>query len=85
MTIHWGRPLLAELLPAELLARLHEAQVDPSFNDAYAVQFFNGKTGEFLMAMPLPGNAVRVSRRRMRKLCAEGIEIQVCYLPIGRA
>lgn len=78
MSIHWSRPLLAELLPAELLARLPEAQVDPSFNEPYSVAFHNGGTGAFLMAMPMPGNAVRVSRRRMRKLCAEGIEVQVC-------
>jgi hypothetical protein len=81
MSIHWSRPLLVNILPAELLERISEAQVDPSIDSSdgagYSVPFYNGKTGEHIIAMPMI-NAVRVSRRKMRKLCSDGIEIKVC-------
>jgi hypothetical protein len=80
MSIHWSRPLLEQLLPDELLARLREAAVDPSFDSSaeggYVVPFYNGKTGEHIISMPMK-NAIRVSRRKMRALCSEGLEIQV--------
>jgi hypothetical protein len=80
MSIHWSRPLLETLLPADLLTRVREAQVDPSFDSAqtggYSVPFYNGKTGEHIMDIPMP-NAVRVSRRKMRALCSQGIDIKV--------
>jgi hypothetical protein len=83
MSIHWSRPLLDNILPAELLARIGEAQVDPSIDSSdaagYSVPFYNGKTGEHIIAMPMI-NAVRVSRRKMRTLCSDGIEIKVCHI-----
>ncbi len=83
MTIHWSRPMLESILPQNLLAKLREAQVDPSFDyekaGGYSVPFYNGKTGEHIISMPMP-NAVRVSRRKMRTLCSEGIDIKVRLL-----
>lgn len=81
MSIHWSRALLPELLPAELLARVREAQVDPSYDsaqhpDGYVVPFYNAKTGDHIVDIPMK-NAIRVSRRKMRALCAEGINVQV--------
>lgn len=80
MTIHWSRPLLESILSEELLARLVEAQVDPTFDSSadagYTVPFYNGKTGEHIIAMPM-ANAVRVSRSKFRKLLSEDIDIQV--------
>jgi 2-polyprenyl-6-methoxyphenol hydroxylase-like FAD-dependent oxidoreductase len=79
MSIHWSRPLLEQLLPEELLARLREAAVDPSFDSSaeggYTVPFYNGKTGEHIISMPMK-NAIRVSRRKMRNLCSEGLDIK---------
>lgn len=79
MSIHWSRPLLEQLLPEDILARLREAAVDPSFDSSeaggYLVPFYNGKTGEHIIDMPMK-NAIRVSRRKMRKLCSEGLDIK---------
>jgi flavin-dependent dehydrogenase len=79
MSIHWSRPLLDQLLPEEILARLREASVDPSFDSSadggYTVPFYNGKTGEHIISMPMK-NAIRVSRRKMRNLCSEGLDIK---------
>lgn len=79
MSIHWSRPLLEHLLPEELLARLKEAAVDPSFDSSaeggYSVPFYNGKTGEHIINIPMK-NAIRVSRRKMRSLCSEGLDIK---------
>lgn len=80
MTIHWSRPLLESILPVELLERLKEAQVDPSYDSSsdagYTVPFYNGKTGEHIIAMPM-ANGIRVSRNKFRKLLSEGIEVNV--------
>lgn len=85
MTIHWSRSLLESILPEELLARLKEAQVDPSHDSSsdagYTVPFYNGKTGEHIIAMPM-ANAVRVSRSKFRQLLSEGININVT-MPLG--
>ena len=80
MTIHWARPFLKTLLSEDLLAKLREAQVDSTYDTSntagYPVPFYNGKTGEHILDIPM-SNAIRVSRRKMRVLCAEGIDIQV--------
>ncbi|RDW56388.1 hypothetical protein BP5796_13210 [Coleophoma crateriformis] len=79
MSIHWSRPMLDRLLPPSLLARLSEAQVDPWVNsikaEDYTVPFYNGKTGEHIVEVPMRNN-VRVSRRKMRSLLREGVDIQ---------
>jgi hypothetical protein len=81
MSIHWSHSLLKELLPDDLLDRIREAQVDPTYDisntKGYAVPFYNGKTGEHIADIPIV-NAIRVSRRKMRSLCAESINIQAC-------
>ncbi|KIM30786.1 hypothetical protein M408DRAFT_270199 [Serendipita vermifera MAFF 305830] len=86
MSIHWSRPLLEELLPTGIHSRLREAQTDPSMDmsgkgdgqvegGGYMVPFYNGQTGVFMKEMPMK-NSIRVSRRKMRALCAEGIQIE---------
>jgi 2-polyprenyl-6-methoxyphenol hydroxylase-like FAD-dependent oxidoreductase len=79
MTIHWSKPLLEKLLPTDLWERLHEAQADPSFDarDAaeYSIPFYDLKTGKHLKSAPVP-HAIRVSRRKMRAFCAQGIDVQ---------
>jgi hypothetical protein len=80
MTIHWSRPLLEKLLPEDLWARLREPMVDPSYDSdasgGYVVPFYNGATGDHIKDMPM-ANAIRVSRRKMRAFCAQGIDVQV--------
>jgi hypothetical protein len=72
--------MLEGLLPSSVLGRLSEAQVDPYFDsskvEGYTVPFYNGKTGDHIVEIPMK-NSVRVSRRRMRSLLSEGVDIQV--------
>jgi hypothetical protein len=78
MGIHWSLPQLEALLPSELRARLKEAQNDP-FWGAPEEDFFklyNGLDGTILKALPIP-KTIKVSRRKMRALCSEGIDVQV--------
>jgi hypothetical protein len=78
MAIHWSLPQLEAPLPSELRARLKEAQNDP-FWDAPEEDFFklcDGLDGTVLKALPIP-KTIRVSRRKMRALCSEGIDVQV--------
>lgn len=77
MAVHWSLPYLASLLPAELLSRIQSTQVDQFYSppDADSVLFFNAETGDLLKAIPI-GKFHRVSRRKFRALCAEGIEVQ---------
>jgi hypothetical protein len=81
MTIHWSVPLLIELLPPNLKGRLDEAYNDPSREptESDAMHIFNLESGALLKAVPMP-RCLRVSRRKLRKLAAEGIEVQVCVL-----
>ncbi|KAH0559497.1 hypothetical protein GP486_003988 [Trichoglossum hirsutum] len=75
--MHWSLPFLEKILPADLWVRLKEAQNDP-FHESPPKDIFpilNSQTGEVLKNMPLP-RTVRVSRRKMRTLCTEGIDIQ---------
>lgn len=78
MSVQWGLPLLKNCLPNEMYERIHTAAVDPYFEppDPGVMPTRNGATGELLKDIPLL-RMYRVSRRRFRKLCAEGIDIQV--------
>ena len=78
MGIHWGLPLLEKLLPADLTARLKEAQNDPFLDHPHedTLPIYNGKTGEIMRALPVP-RTIRVSRRKMRAFCSQQIDVQV--------
>lgn len=77
MTLHWGATHIASCLPEDLAARFHEAYADPSLKpDAVTgLPIYNGKTGELLMNMAAE-QPVRVSRKKMRNLFSEGIDVQ---------
>ncbi|KAF2457404.1 monooxygenase [Lineolata rhizophorae] len=77
MSVQWGLPLLADCLPADLFARVHEAANDPNFEppDPGVLPTLNGATGELLKNVPLL-RMYRVSRRRFRTFCAQGIDVQ---------
>lgn len=78
MSIQWGLPMLKDILPAEMYDRIHTAAVDPYYEpqDPGILPTFNGGTGEFIKNIPLL-RMYRVSRRRFRKFCSEGINTQV--------
>jgi hypothetical protein len=78
MGIHWSLPQLEALLPSELNEKFKDAQADP-FWDPPEQDFFNlysGLDGTLLKALPIP-RTVRVSRRKMRAFCSQGIDVQV--------
>ncbi|KIW90881.1 uncharacterized protein Z519_08664 [Cladophialophora bantiana CBS 173.52] len=77
MSVQWGLPMLADCLPQELFERVYTAAVDPTFvpPDPGILPAINGQTGEVMKNIPLL-RMYRVSRRRFRKLCTEGIDVQ---------
>jgi hypothetical protein len=84
MGIHWALPQLEALLPVDLKARLKEAQNDP-FLDAPEqdlLKLWNGMDGSILKALPLP-RTIRVSRRKLRALCRQDIDIKVYGIKTG--
>ncbi|KAF7198270.1 FAD-dependent monooxygenase phnB [Pseudocercospora fuligena] len=79
MALHWSIPMLKSLLPPDLASRFEsEASVDPSLDYTKypnnSVPIYDGLTGEVVREIDSAG--VRVSRRKLRTLLAEGIEIQ---------
>ncbi|KAG9186309.1 hypothetical protein G6011_02865 [Alternaria panax] len=77
MTLHWGSSHIASCLPSELADRFHEAFADPTQDPASVtgLPIYNGKTGEFIIEMAAE-KPCRVSRRKMRSLFSEGLDIQ---------
>lgn len=81
MGIHWALPLLEDLLPPHLAARIvKDGSVDgsldyekPPNNGAY---IFDGVDGEILKDLTVSGRIVRVSRRKLRALCSRDIEVK---------
>ncbi|KAI0834560.1 FAD/NAD(P)-binding domain-containing protein [Hypoxylon sp. FL0890] len=71
---HWSVPLLASLMGEAKWSRNSEALVDPSLPIKELDQFsiYNGKTGELIIAAPIP-NLHRFLRSRLRALMAEGL------------
>jgi len=78
MAIHWALPQLESLLPPDLKERLKEAQNDPFLDppDQDIMSIHNGLDGSILKALPIP-RTIRVSRRKMRALCTQGIDVKV--------
>ncbi|KAJ4985309.1 hypothetical protein SVAN01_09160 [Stagonosporopsis vannaccii] len=77
MTLHWGSSHIASCLPEHLAARFNEAYADPSLKpDAVTgLPIHNGKTGDLIMLMGAE-KPMRVSRKKMRNLFSEGIDVQ---------
>lgn len=65
------------LLGPELRGRIREVWSDPTIpeNSFYELPIYAGHTGELLGKTP--DRSMRVTRRKMRKLFSEGIDIQV--------
>jgi 2-polyprenyl-6-methoxyphenol hydroxylase-like FAD-dependent oxidoreductase len=77
MTLHWGSSHISSCLPEPLAARFNEAYADPTQSpDAVTgLPIYNGKTGELLMEMGAD-KPCRVSRKKMRNLFAEGLDVE---------
>ncbi|KAH6717106.1 hypothetical protein BKA61DRAFT_718859 [Leptodontidium sp. MPI-SDFR-AT-0119] len=80
MGIHWSLPQLEALLPPDLRVRLKEAQNDPFLDapDQDNMKIYNGLDGTILKALPIP-RTIRVSRRKMRAFCCQGIDVKYGY------
>jgi len=80
MGIHWSLPQLEALLPTELKDRLKEAQNDPFWDapEKDVFTLYHGLDGTVLKALPIP-RMIRVSRRKMRAFCSQGIDVKVCH------
>lgn len=74
---HWGSEAVNKLLGPELRGRIKEIWSDPSISDNsfYELPIYAGHTGELLGKTP--DRSMRVTRRKMRKLFSEGINIIV--------
>src|SRR5213078_3167991 len=70
--------MLADVLPKSLFDRVYTAANDPYFTppDPGFLPTWNGRTGEHIKDIPLL-RMYRVSRRRFRALCSEGIDVEV--------
>src|SRR5947208_2343057 len=74
--------MLADFLPKAIFDRVYTAANDPYFTppDPGFLPTWNGRTGEHIKDIPLL-RMYRVSRRRFRTLCSEGIEVEVSGRP----
>ncbi|THV68741.1 FAD/NAD(P)-binding domain-containing protein [Aureobasidium pullulans] len=80
MGLHWALPLLKSLLPDQLASRISEAYVD-SFLDwtqspLDRMRMYNGLTGDIMKDIPIKGQIVRVSRRKLRTFLTEGTDVK---------
>jgi hypothetical protein len=75
--VHWSVPILEKLLPPNLSSRLFEAQCNPGLvaNSNHTIQLLNSETGDVLKTIPTP-YLMRASRKKLRALCAESIDVQ---------
>ncbi|KAF2716966.1 FAD/NAD(P)-binding domain-containing protein [Polychaeton citri CBS 116435] len=80
MGLHWGVPLLEGLIPEDLVSRMDEAVVDPTLDymtpPTNGSRIYDGITGEMLKELAVDGKLIRVSRRKLRTLLMEGIDVQ---------
>ena len=84
MAIHWSLDRLEKLLPPELWAKLAATSCNPSvpMEAGGIYPIIHGETGAMLAGVPYT-KGLRVPRSKMRALCAEGIDVQVCYCYIA--
>ncbi|KAL1954076.1 hypothetical protein VTO42DRAFT_1764 [Malbranchea cinnamomea] len=78
LTLHWSLPALRRLLPPDIVQQLPEAYVNKEAarngdNDRY--QFFDLSTGKAKYDVPA-AERIRVSRYRLRRILATGIDVQ---------
>ena len=83
VTIAWSHPLLAQLLPEDLYARLPECQPDPDLDTKAAgfesVIIRDGQTGITLVEPPFPG-VRRLNIQKTRAVWSKGLNVKVSLL-----
>jgi 2-polyprenyl-6-methoxyphenol hydroxylase-like FAD-dependent oxidoreductase len=89
LTLHWSLPALQELLPQELFDQLRDTYVDRAAverGESSTFPFFDLSTGEKKYSSPkaVESQRIRVTREKLRRLLATGIDIQVGY-PASRS
>ena len=77
MTLHWGNHHIEKCLPPQLAARMIETYADPTISpdSITGLPIYNGKTGELLLDMTAD-RPIRVSRKKLRNLFNEGLDVQ---------
>ena len=83
LTLHWSLPALRSLLPDDLVHRLPEAYVDRAAVEEgrpSTFPFFDLSTGELKAKTPAAAESqrIRVTRDRLRRLLATGLDIEAC-------
>ncbi|KAJ7578279.1 hypothetical protein C8J56DRAFT_969600 [Mycena floridula] len=81
MGIHWSLPMLEGLLPDDLREHLAKSICsDPSYDppEQDVFKMYDGVTGALIKALPVP-RTLRVSRRKMRAFCSQGIQVSYGY------
>ena len=80
MLLHWGAQHILQCLPEELQGQLRKVRCNEYYDATPGVDDFipcyNGKTGELLYRVHAD-NPVRVSRKKVRELFREGIDVHV--------
>ncbi|KAG4428032.1 hypothetical protein IFR05_016486 [Cadophora sp. M221] len=76
LNLHSASSDLQKLLTTDIYSRLREAYTDPNhiWKELEYTPWYNSKTGDAIHQVPRT-DTINISRRRMRKLCAEGIEV----------
>jgi hypothetical protein len=77
MILHWALPTLRNMLPADVYADLPSAHANPVYpytDQPESVPFYNGITGE--IALKMTAQFRRMSRKRLRQVCAKGLDIK---------
>ncbi|KAK0648396.1 hypothetical protein B0T16DRAFT_115082 [Cercophora newfieldiana] len=77
MIVHWALPTLRNMLPADVFADLPSAHAHPFYpygDNPESLPFYNGITGE--VAVRITAQFRRMSRRRLRQVCAKGLDIK---------
>lgn len=85
LTLHWSLPALRTLLPAELLGQIPDTYVDRvavERGESSAFPFYDLSTGALRSSSPKAEESqrIRVTRERLRKLLATGIDVKVSDL-----
>jgi 2-polyprenyl-6-methoxyphenol hydroxylase-like FAD-dependent oxidoreductase len=78
-TLGWARPYLFDMLPEDLSSQINSCQVDP-FVDCAAIgkdqiAIYDGSTKAEAFSFPIP-KAREINIRKLRKLCAEQLDVQ---------
>lgn len=77
MAIHWSLDRLEQILPPEIFAKLPLISCNPAvpIESGGLYPIISAETGQLITGVPYK-KGLRVSRSRMRALCAEDIDVQ---------